>query len=51
MKWPLNPYATGICGGIPGFNIQSLSVAPNANILEASTRKNFPVVANCDISP
>ena len=40
MEWPLNPYAIGICGGIPGFNILSLSVATKANISAASTRKN-----------
>ena len=30
-----NPYAIGICGGIPGFTTLSASVATNANISEA----------------
>ena len=53
MEWPLNPYAIGICGGIPGFNILSLSVATKANISAASTcRKLKPSStksANCKL--
>ena len=53
MEWPLNPYAIGICGGIPGFNILSLSVASNANISVASTRKKLKLSstksANCKL--
>ena len=41
MEWPLNPYAIDICGGIPGFNILSLSVATKANISAASTRRKL----------
>ena len=41
MEWPLNPYAIGICGGIPGFNILSLSGATKANISAASTRRKL----------
>ena len=41
MEWPLNPYVIGICGGIPGFNILSLSVATKANISAASTRRKL----------
>ena len=53
MEWPLNPYAIGICGGIPGFNILSLSVASNANISVASTHKKLKLSstksANCKL--
>ena len=32
---PRNPYAIGMCGGIPGFTTLSASVATNANISDS----------------
>ena len=38
---PHNPYAIGMCGGIPGFTTLSASVATNANISDASTLRKL----------
>ena len=48
---PHNPYAMGMCGGIPGYTTLSASVATNANISDTSTlRKLNPSFMQYQIS-